>query len=52
MHTSPLIHNGFLLLACLFFFFDGARLFISPKVSWTPLGFACVVAAFLFPFFV
>jgi hypothetical protein len=50
MHTSPMVHNGFLVLAFLFFLFDGLR-WANPRVSWTPLGFACVVGAFLFPFF-
>lgn len=48
MHT---IHNGFLLLAFFFFLFDGFRV-KAERVSWTPLGFACVVGAFLFPFFI
>lgn len=45
------VHNGFLVLAFVFFLFDGFHV-MHPKVSWTPLGFACVVGAFLFPFFV
>lgn len=45
------LHNGFLLLAFLFFLFDGFQLQVA-RISWTALGFACVVGAFLFPFFI
>jgi hypothetical protein len=50
MHTTY-VHNGFLILAFVFFLLDGFRV-QSNKVTWTPLGFACVVGSFLFPFFV
>lgn len=50
MHPTY-VHNGFLILAFFFFLFDGVRV-ESKRLSWTPLGFACVVGAFLFPFFV
>jgi hypothetical protein len=49
MHPTY-VHNGFLILAFVFFLFDGLRV-QSTRVSWTPLGFACVVGAFVFPFF-
>jgi hypothetical protein len=45
------VHNGFLLLAFVFFLFAGFNV-ASTKFSWIPLGYACVVAAFLFPFFI
>lgn len=50
MHTTY-VHNGFLFLAFIFFLLDGFRV-ENRVLSWTPLGFACVVGAFLFPFFV
>lgn len=50
MHTTYL-HNGFLLLAFVFFLLDGFKV-KAERVAWTPLGYACVVGAFLFPFFV
>jgi hypothetical protein len=45
------VHNVFLLLAFLFFLLDGFRV-TSTKVTWTPLGFGCVVGAFLLPVFI
>jgi len=50
MHPTY-VHNGFLVLAFVFFLFDAFHV-SKPGISWTPLGFACVVGAFLFPFFV
>jgi hypothetical protein len=49
MHPAY-VHNGFLVLAFVFFILDGLR--VQAKVSWTPLGFACVVGAFVFHFFI
>jgi hypothetical protein len=49
MHNPIYVHNVFLVLAFVFFMLDGIRV-NSPKVSWTPLGFACVVAAILWPY--
>jgi hypothetical protein len=51
MHAGIYVHNGFLIVAIVFFVLDGIKA-VSPAVSWTPLGFASVVAAFVFPFFV
>jgi hypothetical protein len=51
MHNTTYVHNGFLILALIFFLLDGFKV-ASVRFSWTPLGFASVVAAFLFPFFV
>ena len=51
MHHPEYVHNGFLVLAIVFFLFEGFRV-VSTRVSWTPLGFACVVAAYVFPFFI
>ena len=36
------------ILAIIFFCLDGFRV-ANDKVSWTPLGFACVTAAILLP---
>jgi hypothetical protein len=49
------VHNGFLILAIIFFLLGGFRYtFREPRRTpgWTDLGFASVVAAFVFPFFV
>jgi hypothetical protein len=48
MHPAY-VHNGFLIIAIILFLLDGFR--VQASVSWTPLGFASVVAAFVFPFF-
>ena len=50
MNHPVYVHNGFLLLAFILFLLDGFR--VPASVSWTPLGYASVVGAFLFPFFV
>jgi hypothetical protein len=50
MHPAY-VHNGFLLLAIVFFLLAGFNV-QSTKLSWVPLGYASVVAAFVFPFFV
>lgn len=48
------VHNGFLVLAFVFFLFEGFGFRLAPpsRISWVPLGYACVVGAFVFPFFV
>lgn len=43
-------YNVFLVAALVFFLLDGFRV-VSNKVTWTPLGFASVVAWVLFPAF-
>lgn len=50
MHAT-VVHNGFLVLALVFFLLAGFRV-ASQKLDWTNLGYASIVAAFLFPFFV
>jgi len=54
MHLT--LRTGFLLLAFIFFLLDGitvTRAQPQPpravQLHWTPLGFAAVVGAFLFP---
>jgi hypothetical protein len=54
MHTTY-VHNGFLVLAFVFFLFNGFRFaFAAPRTTpnWDSLGYASVVVAFLFPFFI
>lgn len=50
MHATY-AHNLFLILAIVFFMLDGLKV-VSPRFTWTPIGFACVVAAFVIPVFV
>jgi hypothetical protein len=47
MHTTYL-HNGFLVLAFVFFLFDGFKV-KAERVAWTPLGFADSNAASTVP---
>jgi len=49
------VHNGFLLLAIMFFCFQGFNLKRREPLEtpqWNSFGYACVVAAFVFPFFI
>ena len=57
LHTEHgmYLHNGFLIMAVVFFVLQGINfVFAPPRVTprWDSFGFACVVSAFVFPFFV
>jgi hypothetical protein len=54
MHPAY-VHNGFLILAIVFFLLNAFHFaFRDPRrtPNWDSLGFACVVCAFVFPFFI